>query len=104
MRKGFRFANQRREEMRDAKLRGVCLNCSGYVGRYTMLSSLLFLFAWASPVQAQTPIPAATGSPKEPKEEFRSGWGFGVKFEGSSSGDGTVTDLAAGVGYNFSRH
>lgn len=27
-----------------------------------------------------------------------------MKFEGSSSEDGTITDLAAGVGYNFSHH
>jgi hypothetical protein len=27
-----------------------------------------------------------------------------MKFEGSSSGDGTITDLATGVGYNFSHH
>src|SRR5258708_34962486 len=61
-------------------------------------------FAWASPIHAQTPGPAATGSTAKSQEGFTPGWGFGVKFEGSSSGDGTVTDLATGVGYNFSRH
>jgi hypothetical protein len=66
--------------------------------------SLLVLFAWASAVHAQTPSPAATGSTGKSQEGFTPGWGFGVKFEGSSSGDGTVTDLATGVGYNFSRH
>src|SRR5260370_18629789 len=38
------------------------------------------------------------------KEGVTPGWGFGMKFEGSSSGDGTITDLVTGVGYNFSRH
>jgi len=61
-------------------------------------------FAWASPIHAQTPGPAATGSTAKSQEGFTPGWGFGMKFEGSSSGDGTITDLATGVGYNFSRH
>src|SRR5258708_36065573 len=61
-------------------------------------------FAWASPIHAQTPGPAATGSTAKSQEGFTPGWGFGIKFEGSSSGDGTITDLATGVGYNFSRH
>jgi hypothetical protein len=104
LRKGFRLAIHRREEMKDSKVRRVCLNWLGYLGRCTTLLSLLLLFAWASAAQAQTPIPAATGSSAQPQEGFASGWGFGVKFEGSSSGDGTVTDLATGVGYNFSRH
>jgi hypothetical protein len=66
--------------------------------------SALALFVWASAVRAQTPSPAASGSTEKSQEGFTPGWGFGVKFEGSSSGDGTITDLAAGVGYNFSRH
>jgi hypothetical protein len=40
----------------------------------------------------------------KPQEGFTPGWGFGMKFEGSSSGDGTITDLATAVGYNFSHH
>jgi hypothetical protein len=66
--------------------------------------SFLALFAWSSGVHAQTPSPAATGPAEKAQEGFTPGWGFGVKFEGSSSADGTITDLATGVGYNFSRH
>jgi hypothetical protein len=69
-----------------------------------MVSSLLVLFAWASAIHAQTPGPAATGSTAKSQEGFTPGWGFGMKFEGSSSGDGAITDLATGVGYNFSHH
>lgn len=64
---------------------------------------LLVLFGWASTIHAQTPTPVATGAAKS-QEGFAPGWGFGTKFEGSTSGDGTVTDLATGVGYNFTRH
>src|SRR5215467_2184674 len=58
---------------------------------------------WA---QSQSPAPAATGNAPStaPKDGFTPGWGYGVKFEGSTSDDGTVTDLGSGVGYNFSRH
>jgi hypothetical protein len=69
-----------------------------------MLSSFLVLLVWASATKAQTPGPAATGSTAKSQEGFTPGWGFGMKFEGSSSGDGTITDLATGVGYNFSHH
>ena len=65
--------------------------------------SLLALFAWASAIRAQTPIPGAAG-PVKSQEGFTPGWGFGTKFEGSTSGDGTITDLATGFGYNFTNH
>ncbi len=90
--------------MQNIKLHGHCLNWLPRFSRCTMLSSLLVLFAWASAIHAQTPGPAATGSTAKSQEGFTPGWGFGVKFEGSSSGDGTITDLATGVGYNFSHH
>ena len=70
----------------------------------THLISLLAFFLSTSTACAQAPSPAATGSTAKPPEGFTPGWGFGMKFEGSSSGDGTVTDLATGVGYNLSRH
>lgn len=72
--------------------------------RRTTLFSVFFLFAYVSPIHAQSSTPAATASAKSPQEGFTPGWGFGMKFEGDSSGDGTITDLAAGVGYNFSHH
>ena len=68
------------------------------------LTVSLLLFACTPAIHAQTPSPAATGPTDKSKEGFTPGWGFGVKFEGSSSGDGTITDLATGVSYNFSRH
>jgi len=72
----------------------------------TQLWKLVFLvgFFCASAVHAQTPSAVITGSSDKPQEGFTPGWGFGTKFEGSTSGDGTVTDLATGVGYNFTRH
>jgi hypothetical protein len=77
---------------------------------------MVALFWWSSVVHSQTqdatvstqtsaapPSPAAIG-PNKPQEGFTPGWGFGTKFEGSTSGDGTVIDFATGVGYNFTRH
>jgi hypothetical protein len=67
--------------------------------------SLLALCAWTSEVQAQTPnTPSPAASQGGPSEGFYPGWGFGTRFEGSSSGDGSVYDIATGVGYNFSHH
>src|SRR5205807_648363 len=88
--------------MRNIKLYGDYLNWLPCFSRCTMFSSFLVLFVWASATQAQTPSPAATGSTAKSQEGFTPGWGIGMKFEGSSSGDGTITDLATGVGYNFS--
>lgn len=73
------------------------------VARRGAVLTLTALLAHASAVRAQTPSPAANGNEKE-KEGFTLGWGYGVKFEGSTSGDGTITDLATGVNYSFSRH
>jgi hypothetical protein len=53
---------------------------------------------------AQSPSPAATGPTSKGQEGFTPGWGAGMRFEGSSSGDGTILDLSTGVGYNFSHH
>jgi hypothetical protein len=52
---------------------------------------------------AQTPAAAATG-PTKSDEGFYPGWTLGVRFEGSTSGDGNVFDLGTGAGYNFSHH
>src|SRR5215472_343851 len=99
--------------MRSVKAHGNCLSSLRFF--------LLVLFLWASTVHAQTPTPdtsptpattptppaaptpAATASAKS-QEGFTPGWGFGTKFEGTTSGDGTVTDLATGMGYNFTHH
>ena len=53
--------------------------------------------------RAQSPNAAASGVAKS-DEGFYPGWTFGTKFEGSTSGDGSVYDLAFGGGYNFSHH
>jgi hypothetical protein len=68
------------------------------------LFAVLVLFIGASPTQAQVPSPAAAGPITHSPEGFTPGWGAGARFEGSSSGDGTVYDLGMGAGYNFSRH
>jgi hypothetical protein len=67
----------------------------------TFLSAVLLVSC--STTDAQTPSPAASQGTKA-HEGFYPGWGFGTRFEGSSSGDGAVYDIATGVGYNFSRH
>jgi hypothetical protein len=67
------------------------------------ISSVLVLVPWASTIHAQAPNPAAIAAEKS-TEGFTPGWGFGTKFEGTVSGDGTVMDLATGVGYSFNRH
>jgi hypothetical protein len=90
--------------MDDAKIYQDYLNRLLYSSRCVKVLSLLALFAGASAVHAQTPSPAATGSTEKSQEGFTPGWGFGMKFEGSSNGDRTITDLATGVSYNFSHH
>jgi hypothetical protein len=72
--------------------------------RCTTLLFLVGFFSCAPAIRAQTPSAVVTGSSEKSQEGFTPGWGFGTKFEGSTSGDGTVTDLATGVGYNFTRH
>jgi hypothetical protein len=89
--------------MRDAQKYGNHLNWLKRFSRFTIFSSLM-LFGWSSAVNAQTPASAATASTQKPQAGFYPGWGFGTRFEGSTSGDGTVYDLATGVGYNFSHH
>lgn len=84
-------------------MQGHCSIWFSRLSRRTALCSLVVLCGWSSAIHAQTPTPAATGAAKS-QEGFAPGWGFGMKFEGSTSGDGTVTDLATGVGYNFTRH
>ena len=71
--------------------------------RNTAMISFL-LFAHTLSVSAQTPITPASGPIAKPAEGFTPGLNAGVKFEGSTSGDGSVFDLSTGVGYNFSRH
>lgn len=74
------------------------LRCIPSAAIFCLLSLLSYTGA-----MAQTPSPAAGGAEKG-KGGFTPGWGYGVKYEGSTDGDGTVTDLASGLGYNFSRH
>jgi hypothetical protein len=65
--------------------------------------ALVFSLSAARRTDAQSPNAAANGSAKS-DEGFYPGWSLGTRFEGSSSGDGSVYDLAFGGGYNFSRH
>jgi len=53
---------------------------------------------------AQSPAPAATGPAVNKPGGFTPGWTLGAKFEGSTSGDGSVYDFGSALGYNFSRH
>jgi len=69
--------------------------------RLAAIVSLLSLACLAS--NAQTPSPAASGpNPSQDSAGFYPGWMLGTRFEGSTSGDGSVYDLGMGAGYNFS--
>jgi hypothetical protein len=65
--------------------------------------ALALVLAWPVPGRAQSPTPAATGAANT-DAGFYPGWNMGARFEGSSSGDGSVYDLGFGAGYNFSHH
>jgi hypothetical protein len=65
--------------------------------------ALLFSLSAAQETRAQSPNAAATGVVKS-DEGFYPGWSLGTRFEGSTSGDGSIYDLAFGGGYNFSHH
>jgi hypothetical protein len=69
--------------------------------RLAAILTLLSLSCLAS--NAQTPSPAASGpNPSQDNAGFYPGWMLGTRFEGSTSGDGSVYDLGMGAGYNFS--
>lgn len=70
---------------------------------WAVVAALLFSTAATQDAQAQSPNAAATGAAKS-DEGFYPGWTLGTRFEGSTSGDGSVYDLAFGGGYNFSHH
>lgn len=69
-----------------------------------MAVCILLIFVCSGSLSGQTPSAAANGPSGQSNEGFYPGWGFGLRFEGSSSGDGSVYDIATAVGYNFSRH
>src|SRR5260370_22460248 len=65
--------------------------------------ALLFSVVGAQGVQAQSPNAAASGGAKS-DEGFYPGWNLGTRFEGTTSGDGSVYHLDFGGGSNFSHH
>ncbi len=76
------------------------------LGKFFQPIGLVFLVGLALPGQipAQSPIPAATGAADPAKGGFTPGWTLGIRFEGTSSSDGSVYDLGSAVGRNFTRH
>ncbi|MCU1243161.1 MAG: hypothetical protein JWO71_3887 [Candidatus Acidoferrum typicum] len=70
---------------------------------FALAIALLFSLGAAQEIQAQSPNAAASGAAKS-DEGFYPGWSLGTRFEGSTSGDGSVYDLGFGAGYNFSHH
>src|SRR5258706_14004379 len=64
--------------------------------------ALLFSVGAAQESQAQTPNAAIKAGKSD--EGFYPGWSLGTRFEGSTSGDGSVYDLGFGGGYKFSHH
>src|SRR5260221_7363612 len=65
--------------------------------------ALMLCLSAGQGTRAQSPNAAANG-PAKSDEGFYPGWSLGTRFEGSTSGDGSVYDLAFGGGYNFSHH
>jgi len=65
--------------------------------------AVLLLGVAAQDVRARRQNAAASGAAKS-DEGFYPGWSLGTRFEGSTSGDGSVYDLGFGGGYNFSHH
>jgi len=64
----------------------------------------VLLVSYSSSDFAQSPASPASGPLTKQDEGFTPGFNAGIKFEGSTSSDGSVYDLSSGVGYNFSRH
>jgi hypothetical protein len=69
-----------------------------------ILSTLLLVTFVAPAIHAQTKPATNTQAQSGQSEGLYPGWGFGTRFEGSSSSDGSVYDIATGIGYNFTRH
>jgi hypothetical protein len=73
------------------------------LGRAGAFLFAIFLCALSANAQTtSTPNPAASGPAKQDEPGFYPGWMLGTRFEGSTSSDGSVYDLAFGAGYNFS--
>jgi hypothetical protein len=90
--------------MQKVRKPGYFLNWMDFIVRRAAMLSLVVLSLQSFATKAQTPAPAAASFPEKQQEGFYPGWGFGTRFEGSTSGDGSVYDIATGVGYNFSHH
>ena len=58
----------------------------------------------APAIHAQIPAASSATTKSSESEGFNPGWGFGTRFEGSTSGDGSVYDIATSVSYNFTKH
>src|SRR5260221_2643870 len=69
----------------------------------TAAIALLFSLGAAQGSQAQSPNAAGSGAAKS-DEGFYPGWTLGTRFESSTSGDGSVYDLAFGGGDKFLQH
>lgn len=78
---------------------------SGHVraASWAAIVALFFSLGAGPGTFAQSPNAAASGAAKS-DEGFDPGWNLGTRFEGSTSGDGSVFDLGFGAGYNFSHH
>lgn len=73
-------------------------------GRYRVaVAAIALLLGWPLLGRAQSPAPAASGAAKSDSGLYP-GWNMGVRFEGSTSGDGSVYEMGFGAGYNFTRH
>jgi hypothetical protein len=82
-------------------------NLIHYFGHPTLrsITVLSFLFlAHGSSNFAQSPASPASGPIAKPAQGFTPGFNAGMKFEGSTSSDGSIFDLSTGAGYNFSHH
>ena len=69
------------------------------------LYTLLLLVSFVPPaIHAQTKPATNTQAQSGQSEGLYPGWGFGTRFEGSTSDDGSVYDIVTSVGYNFTSH
>src|SRR6266404_325893 len=72
---------------------------SGVVVRavsWAAMTALLFSLSAGQATRAQSPNAAASG-PAKSDQGFYPGWTLGARFEGSTSGDGSVYDLGFGA-------
>lgn len=81
----------------------ICSRKNVHAQRGVLLIVALCLLGPCFPPSVCGQTPAATAPTSKNSDDFASGWTLSTRFEGSSSSDGTVSDLSSALGYNFGR-